>query len=431
MPFPDFFLTLQQIFDFMKKYMILLAASLLIGACGKDDNDTPDVPQDAERTVLIYMGADNNLASLANKDIKELKESSKLLNDLQNLIIYVDNTESTPPYIARVKDGVLVDSTSMEETLTADPAILEKMLRYTREKYHAKSYGLVLWGHADGWLIRNDSIAYTRAYGVDTGQSKSYWMNIPSMARAIANGMGSDRLRFILADCCNFLCIESAYELRNVTDYLIGSPAEIPERGAPYHLVVPTLFDTSATFYKSVIDTYYDYYLDEIVARPAYYYNKTHGDLAGYSVPLAATKSDELDNLAQATASLLETIHDKLTPEDTIRQHRIMLYSCNWGYKSCYDIYQTLSVNTSESDFNNWKPAFEKAVPYRRFSRKWLSQITLMEDCMDQFEATADQCGVVSMFFPNKNYKSLRPNMNTAIQRFQWNNVIRWQQYGW
>lgn len=97
MPFPDFFLTLQQIFDFMKKYMILLAASLLIGACGKDDNDTPDVPQDAERTVLIYMGADNNLASLANKDINELKESSKLLNDLQNLIIYVDNTESTPP----------------------------------------------------------------------------------------------------------------------------------------------------------------------------------------------------------------------------------------------------------------------------------------------------------------------------------------------
>ena len=27
----------------MKKYMILLAASLMLGACGKDDNDTPDV----------------------------------------------------------------------------------------------------------------------------------------------------------------------------------------------------------------------------------------------------------------------------------------------------------------------------------------------------------------------------------------------------
>ena len=416
----------------MKKYLILLATALFFGACGCDDEDDDDTGL-AERTVLVYMAADNNLSKFADLDLKELKEGSKQLGKWRKLIVYVNQTAPKVPYVARIKNGELVDSTSLEKSITADPAILEDMLGYVRRKYPAQSYGLCLWGHASGWAISNDSVAYktSRAYGLDKGKGRDYWMNIPSMARAIANGMGSDRLRFILADCCNFLCIESAYELRNVTDYLIGSPAEIPERGAPYHLVVPTLFDTSATFYKSVIDTYYDYYLDEIVARPTYYYNETHGDLAGYSVPLAVTKSDELDNLAQATASLLGTIHDKLTPEDTIRQHRIMLYSCNWGYKSCYDIYQTLSVNTSESDFNNWKPAFEKAVPYRRFSRKWLSQITLMEDCMDQFEATADQCGVVSMFFPNKKYKSLHPNMNTAIQRFQWNNVIRWQQYGW
>lgn len=416
----------------MKKYLILLATALFFGACGCDDEDDDDTGL-AERTVLVYMAADNNLSKFADLDLKELKEGSKQLGKWRKLIVYVNQTAPKVPYVARIKNGELVDSTSLEKSITADPAILEDMLGYVRRKYPAQSYGLCLWGHASGWAISNDSVAYktSRAYGLDQGKGRDYWMNIPSMARAIANGMGSDRLRFILADCCNFLCIESAYELRNVTDYLIGSPAEIPERGAPYHLVVPTLFDTSATFYKSVIDTYYDYYLDEIVARPTYYYNETHGDLAGYSVPLAVTKSDELDNLAQATASLLGTIHDKLTPEDTIRQHRIMLYSCNWGYKSCYDIYQTLSVNTSESDFNNWKPAFEKAVPYRRFSRKWLSQITLMEDCMDQFEATADQCGVVSMFFPNKKYKSLHPNMNTAIQRFQWNNVIRWQQYGW
>ena len=177
----------------MKKYMILLVASLLIGACGKDDNDTPDVPQDAERTVLIYMGADNNLASLANQDFKELKESSKLLNDRQNLIVFLDNGDNDVdlhPFIARIKNGVVVDSIAINGDNTADPAVLEEILDYTLMTYPAKSYGLVLWGHADGWLISNDSVAYTRAYGVDTGQSKSYWMNIPSMARAIANGMG-------------------------------------------------------------------------------------------------------------------------------------------------------------------------------------------------------------------------------------------------
>ena len=41
-------------------------------------------------------------------------------------------------------------------------------------------------------------------------------------------------LKFIFADCCNFMCLESIYELRQVADYIIGSPAEIPEIGAPY-----------------------------------------------------------------------------------------------------------------------------------------------------------------------------------------------------
>ena len=417
----------------MKKYMILLAASLLIGACGKDDNDTPDVPQDAERTVLIYMGADNNLSSLANQDIKELKESSKLLNDRQNLIVFLDNGDNDVdlhPFIARIKNGVVVDSIAINEGNTADPAVLEEILDYTLMTYPAKSYGLVLWGHADGWLISNDSVAYTRAYGVDTGQSKSYWMNIPSMARAIANGMGSEHLSFIFADCCNFACIESAYELRKVTDYLIASPAEIPDPGAPYHTVVPAMFNTSTTFYQSIIDTYYDFYIEDIKAHPNYYYNQSPGDLAGYSVPLVAIKSAELDNLAQATARLLSTIPDKLSPEGNFKFNGAFHYAYS-NYMYAYDIYHTLSMNTSESDFNSWKPAFKNAVPYSRFSAKWLTGFRQLAIDMNNSNVKADECGVVSMFFPRTLYKSTTPNWNTAIQNFQWNNVIRWQQYGW
>ena len=421
----------------MKKYMILFAVALLFGACEKDDNnsdpDVPDVPQGAERTVLIYMAADNNLSSLAGNDLQEMKEGSKKLGDRQNLIVFVDMSDPNPSYIARIKDGKLVDSTFISESNTADPAVLEKMLSYTREKYPAKSYGLGLWGHASGWIISNDSIAYpkSRAYGVDFGQDHTYWMNIPSMARAIANGMGSDHLRFIFADCCNFACIESAYELRNVTDYLIGSPAEIPDPGAPYHLIIPDLFNTSETFYESVINTYFDFYIEDFKARPTYYYNINYGDLEGYSVPLAVIKSDELDNLAQATAHLLSTIHDKLTPEGTLNSDDVLFYDYMVGKKYAYDIYHILSMNTSESEFNNWKPAFMKAVPYRRFSPKWLTMSSELRIVMNHFEMTADECGLVSMFIPNYTFRTMTPNWNTAIQSFQWNNVIRWQQYGW
>ena len=416
----------------MKKLMILLATALLFGACGSND-DNDEIPKEAERTVLIYIAADNNLSPLADLDLEELKEGSKKLGKQQNLIVFVDLANTTLSYIARIKDGVLLDSTSMTGINAADPAILEEMLRYTRETYPAKSYGLGLWGHSNGWIMVKDTVTYarSRAYGQDNGQDKSYWMNIPSMARAIANGMGNDKLRFIFADCCNFACIESAYELRNVTDYLIGSPAEIPEPGAPYHLIIPTLFNTSETFYESVINTYYDYYIEEITAHPDYYFNDTSGDLAGYSVPLSVIKSAELDNLAQETARLLGTIYDKLTPEGSLNSSDALAYGCQWDVKYHIDMFHILSLNTAESDFNKWKSAFLRAVPHRHFSRKWLTIFPWLKNNMNKYNMKEDECGMVSMFFPNPIFKSTNGNWNTEIRSFQWNDVIRWQDYGW
>ena len=100
----------------MKKFIILLAATLLFGACENDDNDAynnPDITKKAERTVLIYMAANNNLSKLAALDLKEMKEGSKKLDEQQNLIVYVDLPNPMSSYIARIKDGELVDSTFM------------------------------------------------------------------------------------------------------------------------------------------------------------------------------------------------------------------------------------------------------------------------------------------------------------------------------
>ena len=49
-------------------------------------------------------------------------------------------------------------------------------------------------------------------------------MNITQMARAMK---GLPKLDYIFADCCNMMCAEVAYELKDATRYLIGSPAEI------------------------------------------------------------------------------------------------------------------------------------------------------------------------------------------------------------
>ena len=426
----------------MKKIFIAICLLSGLTSCHHDD-DTPE-DNTARRTVLVYMAAENNLTRFATEDLEEMKTGSLKLAEDQNLVIYVDKAGSlTTPYIVRAKNGEMVDTIFMKEALSADPTTLQDVIQYTREHFPAKSYGLLLWGHASGWLVSTkDSISRTRgssilepkAYGGATGNNSSsssgnYWMNIVPMAKAIQNGMGSDHLSFIFGDCCSFGCLEVAYELRNVTDYVIGSPAEVPDMGAPFDLIVPDMFIETDNFYAKIIDHYFDYYLDIFKNNPQYY-NKKVGDLAGYSVPLAVVKTSGLDNLAYATSTLLGTIAEKVSTSGSLDLDKVMYYAISQK-KYSYDMYHVFKKNTSAADFDTWKAAFLQAVPYRLFSMKWMTEISSLRNEMENFDATKDDCGVVSMFFPSTYYNGTNPNWNKAIQQYQWNNVIHWEQYGW
>ena len=438
------FVPLPQIIDMMKNLLIAICLLAGLTSCHHDDDDEPVDNRD-RRTVLVYIAAENNLSTYANSDLDEMKEGSKKLADDQNLIVYVDEAGSlTTPYIARVKGGELVDTVYMKEKLAADPTTLQYIIQYTREKYPAKSYGLMLWGHASGWLVSNkDSISpsYSRdskipqkAYGGSSGDNSSttrYWMNIAPMAKAIANGMGNTTLKFIFGDCCNFGCTEVAYELRSVAEYVIGSPAEIPDSGGLYELLVGDMFLESDNFYQNIIDDYYDSYIDLIKEYPNVYFNITPGDLEGYSLPLAAYKCSELDNLAIATNRLLGTITDKLNSPSTLNLEGTVFYGMTGGNRYSYDIKSVLKKNTAAGDFEAWLTALNRAVIYYRWSSKWLTSTRALANQMKNNDNCDDDCVSASMFFPSDAYKNTNPNWNSAIQQFQWNDVIHWEQYGW
>ena len=92
--------------------------------CACHQNDDPE-DRISQRTVIVYMAAENNLSSYAYDDLEEMKEGSRKLSDLQNLIVYVDRANATTtPYLARVKDGALVDTLYMPEGVAADPSVL-------------------------------------------------------------------------------------------------------------------------------------------------------------------------------------------------------------------------------------------------------------------------------------------------------------------
>ena len=183
----------------MKKLLLALGTLVALAACSSDDDPANDfVPQSCERTVIVYMSGENSLTGYVNTNLKQMKEGSRQLSPSSCLLAFVDKSKvSELPWLARIRDSQVTDSVSLadmgisqKDEYASDPQVMEDVLKYAVSHYPAtRDYGLVLWGHSTGWLMA-DSIAYTRAYGVDNGINSSVsnegkCMNVPTLARVL------------------------------------------------------------------------------------------------------------------------------------------------------------------------------------------------------------------------------------------------------
>jgi hypothetical protein len=369
------------------------------------------------------MAAENNLSTpFAEIDTTEMIAGSKKLTDSQNYIVFVDKAEKARPTIWKFEKGQRkLLKEFQEDFYSSDPAKMKEILESIAKDYPAKSYGLVLWGHATGWIIENDTVEYTtkgggvrRAYGRDTGNNSSRadnvgkWLNIPSLAKMLKSL--SFRFDYIFCDCCNMANAETAYELRNVTDYLIASPAEIPAEGAPYDQITAPLFASGISAYKDIINLY--------------------ADQTGSCLPLSVIKLSEMDQLANATKIILQTLEP--TAEKELDLTGLMYYDGVRVKNLCslYDMNDFLLQNAAADDYNQWKQAFDKAIVYKRFASSWITNGHIN---FSYFQANEQKYGGMSMYIPRTFYDryDYSRNYNSTYHQMQWYWTIGWNNYGW
>jgi len=387
---------------------------------------------------MIYMAGENNLTEnnsvrYLQNDLKEIIEGSKKLTDNQRIFVFVDSLGTNSklkgtPYIAEIHGGkVYMRKQYDSEFYSCDPSRFQEVISWMTDNISADGFGLVLWGHASGWLVEPDSIpssavASKRAYGYDTNGDSAggeKWMNITQMAQALKN---LPKMDFIFADCCNMMCVEVGYELRNATNYLIGSPAEIPGPGAPYDLIMPYLFKNGSNLYQGIIDTYYDYYID--------FYNKeTQYGLSGYSVPLSVIDTKYIEQLAQQTKSILSSFTP--TYPLTIDLTGVPFYWYAYA-PILYDMKAIIKTHIDNNEYNTWEQAFNQAVPYHRNSKMWMS-IELDTYDFARFNQDDDVWGNVSMYVPQSysGYNMGVYKYNLTANNFEWNRMMDWSRFGW
>ena len=413
----------------MKQIVIFAMMTVMVAmmtACSNDDvfepvQPTPDKGKSKigsqTKTVLVYMAGRNDLTHAVEDDLKEMKQGSKSLSDEDNLLVFVRRNIDTEPWLARIKNGAVTDSVSLSNlgitssdghNRASDPVVMEGVMRYAFSHYPAMggNYGLVLWGHGTGWLLMDEVAPQrSRAFGVDYGKDyyseDGRWINIPTLAEVLR---GMPHLKFIMADCCNFMCLENLYELRGVCDYIIGSPAEIPANGAPYHQIVPDFF-ADGKFYTNIIDKYYQ-------------------SVDGF-LPLTAVQTSEMEHVAQATREAMQAVNTTIGEGYADMTGTIHYYHTDRDsifhpeYNIFYDAGDFLLAHSPEDVYQQWKQVLDKAILEFRIATSWATDKRWKKKYSD-FTVTEKKMHGVSMFVPQDPATGNYAKYNGDIKKMEW-----------
>lgn len=261
---------------------MLVALCIALAACSDssgDDDNVPAVDEEDEttaQTLIMFYPYSGNLLSAFNDNIADMMTVVQGRGGLgdRRIVIYICQSATKAYKIEMVDEGgrVVLD-TIATETFTsmpyADAAGMASLISSLEETAPAESYAMIIGCHGMGWLPAGADVTTTAdAKGTATvgdidlptryfghSSSAAWQCDISVLADGItATGMPMD---YILFDACYMANIETAYELRDATHYLIASPAEIMAAGVPYAVAGSYLLDMDYEGFCSAFISYY------------------------------------------------------------------------------------------------------------------------------------------------------------------------------
>lgn len=408
-----------RLFPAIWKYMGTMFLLLSMASCHWFCPE-PDKEVCYDRTVLVYMAAENSLSygAFHEQDIDEMLQAAGDISKNSRMLVYVDDTDLPRILSVELKGGkpttkVLHKYTS--EHNSGDTETLRLVMELVSEHSPSLSYGLILWSHGEAWLPAKAPVQ--RSICIDN-ERNSYSnsgtkMEIDEVAAVL---QGFPRLQFIMFDACFMQAIEVAYELRHVTHYVIASPAEIPNPGAPYERMVKPMFANPFDAAK-VAEEYYRMYSDSIISVYEGSENPRYG------VSLSVIDCDWLDDLAAATAEMVMKYVSKDSVIDLSGIQRY--YPIRSSYRpEYYDMNgYMLRLIKDEADYTRWKKAFDRAVPYAVSTEWWYSN-----DARTQRVDLAHYGGV-SCYVPQD--LTVYSSLNGKFRTTSWYTATGWGKKGW
>lgn len=374
----------------IKLYPFCLLFAVLITACKCDEADI-EIPAGVARTVLVYLGTDNNFRSEAKQKIETLRINRDKYTD-GDLLVYAD--AGGYPALVHIyrhpQKGNIADTIeTYPPENSAGVQTFARVLNDAKAYRPANSCGLVVLSHASGWLpaAMSKPSPALRSVIWDTGTDETdNYMELSTFAEAIPG-----KLDFIVFDACFMGSVEVAYELKDKTDYIVASPAEVISPGFVYATMMQHLFQAQPDL-TAVAKDFYEYY----------------NNLSGLyrSATVSVVKTAELEALADIFREAAGQVRDDTDMPEDIQ---------NYGYgtqKIYFDLGDYIQ-KTSPDRYNEFQAALDRCVPYKAHTAYYYSAGT---ETMQPVRAFSG----LSVYIPQPEY----PSAGESYQTLKWTKKI-------
>jgi hypothetical protein len=229
-----------------------------------------------EWTVMVFVNAKNDLESYGLKDVNEMEmvgssDKVNVIAELGRISGYSSAdgnwTGCRRYYIKKDNDTNKITSPILLETPKCDMGSWEYMVdfvKWTKERYPAKKYVLVVWNHGSGWKKGGDISYLLNEKGISYDDETNNHITTPQLRMALEKIGGVDILAM---DACLMQMIEVAYEVKDWTQYIVASEEVEPGDGYTYNTWLSPLVKNptadARTLSKYMVDSYGDYYQSE------------------------------------------------------------------------------------------------------------------------------------------------------------------------
>ena len=331
----NFFIMIKKLFTL---FICMFSFAMTFTSCSDEAFDVDSVNKQTIFVFFPWTGGTSNpgLYDDLEHNLDSISEgiiAKKGLNDSRVLVFFSEKYNQSTlydlQYDAKNKKVNRVPIKKYEGNSYCSAEGFADLLNDVKQNAEALNYALIIGAHGCGWTYAEDWNNYPfyarpsfgsslpKDYsfsGINFGSNpnephtrflgstllKENAIDVATLAEGIReSGL---KMQYILFDACYMGNVETAYELKDVTNYLISSSSEVMGMGIPYRSIW-SMLNSATPNYSGIVNGIVNFYKSSDVP----YCN------------MAAIDCREMDNLA----SVMKEINSKYTLDSSIPQETI------------------------------------------------------------------------------------------------------------